>query len=1197
MRKILFSLFLLLSFSSFGQILEKSVTAVTKLETRGTFVFSSQTIPVLDLTYTQYGTTNVGPWHKVWTALDNYMRFSNDVGVTWHVLRIGGIVYDNGGGTDFVVPNSPITPGTKTKITYDAKGLVTAGDDATTDDIASVTNKRYVTDANLLIVNTPADGSHDGYLKKEDWTRFGDQSDYEYWTLKSGTSGSTTTDTIFTDIKGGLLYNQYAVENAKGIAATGWKVPSIEDFQTLREYIDPAGTNYYPGNAAGGPLKDDDPAYWTAPNTGATNEYGFNGRGNGIRHQTTGVFDLLKEMANYRTTTRVVGNPDPATAYVGALFYEYEGMDVQGWYPGPTTGVSVRLIKDSSPSGPSGTTGVYVGNNGASYPTIVIGTQEWLAADLAETKYRTGGTTIQTIKGGMLYNGFAIDSIANTGWHVPTSTEYLELANALGGVSVAGQKMKKPGIANWGGIDAGATNSSGFSAVGTGTRSETATFVNYQTATILWNGDMLNSFNRAVSQLSGTSNSFITSGPGAIYGNELEAGFSVRLVKDVTTIPYEGGTSTYTGNDGTVYRTVRIGTKEYTAENLIETKFVGGTDIPIVTSGAAWASMTTGAMCAFDNNSSTAVVTTGDAIPMITDNAAWAADVTGAMCAYNNDLTTVGAITTVNPGYGVNVYSKDTVEFIAGENIILSLDGKRLTISATSVPLNDTIVPSTKTKISYDKNGKVTAGADATTADIAPSTDRKYLTDAEKVVIGNTSGTNSGDNAVNTLYDTYINSFAASPSIGYQWTCNSLSGAGYWANTTTPMLFLGVWDANANSPAIADGSGVTGGYYIVGTPGTWNSIAFVSGDQVAYNGLIWQKITGTVYAGLTNNYVPKFDGSKFVNSKLTSNATGVGVNSATPTVLFEVAGTTATDAGVAGASFDPVFVLKSASGTPGIEFRATSASYNTLVGVNAGYKTSTGNRLTVFGDGALASNLVGNYVTVVGAGAAANSIAGRLTSVGYRSSYSLTTGVDNSVVGDAAAYSLTEGAGNSILGAYAAYSATSSSNNAIVGASGLYYNTTGSETVAMGAHAGTYYGSGVSHNTSSTQGVFLGARSRASSYGNTNEIVVGYNSIGHGSNTARWGNTDITNHYFSGKINSDVATGNAPFVVSSTTKVANLNVDQLDGLDSSAFVVWVTAPATKTSTGTVGMIAKDTNYFYICTATNVWKRIGMASNW
>ena len=49
-----------------------------------------------------------------------------------------------------VTANADITGATKTKITYDAKGLVTSGTDATTADIADSTNKRYVTDAQIL---------------------------------------------------------------------------------------------------------------------------------------------------------------------------------------------------------------------------------------------------------------------------------------------------------------------------------------------------------------------------------------------------------------------------------------------------------------------------------------------------------------------------------------------------------------------------------------------------------------------------------------------------------------------------------------------------------------------------------------------------------------------------------------------------------------------------------------------------------------------------------------------------------------------------------------------------------------------------------------------------------------------------------------------------------------------------------------
>jgi hypothetical protein len=65
---------------------------------------------------------------------------------------------------------------------------------------------------------------------------------------------------------------------------------------------------------------------------------------------------------------------------------------------------------------------------------------------------------------------------------------------------------------------------------------------------------------------------------------------------------------------------------------------------------------------------------------------------------------------------------------------------------------NSAITGATKTKITYDAKGLVTSGADATTADIADSTNKRYVTDAQLVVVGNTSGTNTGDNATNSQY-------------------------------------------------------------------------------------------------------------------------------------------------------------------------------------------------------------------------------------------------------------------------------------------------------------------------------------------------------------------------------------------------------------------------------------------------------------
>lgn len=63
----------------------------------------------------------------------------------------------------------------------------------------------------------------------------------------------------------------------------------------------------------------------------------------------------------------------------------------------------------------------------------------------------------------------------------------------------------------------------------------------------------------------------------------------------------------------------------------------------------------------------------------------------------------------------------------------------------TALQPNAPITGATKTKITYDADGLVTAGSDATTADISDSTNKRYVTDAQLTVIGNTSNVNSGD--------------------------------------------------------------------------------------------------------------------------------------------------------------------------------------------------------------------------------------------------------------------------------------------------------------------------------------------------------------------------------------------------------------------------------------------------------------------
>lgn len=61
----------------------------------------------------------------------------------------------------------------------------------------------------------------------------------------------------------------------------------------------------------------------------------------------------------------------------------------------------------------------------------------------------------------------------------------------------------------------------------------------------------------------------------------------------------------------------------------------------------------------------------------------------------------------------------------------------------------------------------------------------------------------------------------------------------------TVMEFKGTWNANTNSPTLADGSGNAGDVYLVSVAGSPDlgsgSITFAQGDWIIYNGTIWEK--------------------------------------------------------------------------------------------------------------------------------------------------------------------------------------------------------------------------------------------------------------------------------------------------------------------------------------------------------------------
>jgi hypothetical protein len=125
----------------------------------------------------------------------------------------------------------------------------------------------------------------------------------------------------------------------------------------------------------------------------------------------------------------------------------------------------------------------------------------------------------------------------------------------------------------------------------------------------------------------------------------------------------------------------------------------------------------------------------------------------------------------------------------------------------SKVDENAAITGATKTKITYDAKGLVTAGADATTADIAASTNKNYVTDAQLTVIGNTSGTNSGNQTLANTSDATSHTATLSATGG---SVKLVEGSGITLTTTGTSADGIITIASSSVGGIAIGDAVSG---------------------------------------------------------------------------------------------------------------------------------------------------------------------------------------------------------------------------------------------------------------------------------------------------------------------------------------------------------------------------------------------------
>jgi uncharacterized protein (TIGR02145 family) len=370
--------------------------------------------------------------------------------------------------------------------------------------------------------------------------------------------------------------------------------------------------------------------------------------------------------------------------------------------------------------------------DGNVYNTVQIGTQCWTQSNLKVSKYRNGDNIptglsnsdwSNTTSGayaiydndpvndglyGKLYNNYAVtDSrgLCPTGWHVPSDGEWTTLENHLGGASGAGGALKstamQPTPGGWYPPNAGATNSSGFTALPGGIRAYNGFFGSIINLGVWWSSSLSTMsyawLSTLYSNYGGNSDFYRDT-------NNRTLGVSVRCLKN--TLPHVNTTSVtsvtpstalVTGeaiSDGGDQNTIRgfcysntsnptisndttmngtgIGVYSGTLQNLTQlttyfirayaTNSVGtsyGSELnfttdsipglrcpgtPTVTDidGNVYNTVQIGTQCWTQSNLKVSKYRNGDNIPTGLSNSAWESATAGAYAIYNNDLVNDG---------------------------------------------------------------------------------------------------------------------------------------------------------------------------------------------------------------------------------------------------------------------------------------------------------------------------------------------------------------------------------------------------------------------------------------------------------------------------------------------------------------------------------------------------------------------------
>ena len=207
-------------------------------------------------------------------------------------------------------------------------------------------------------------------------------------------------------------------------------------------------------------------------------------------------------------------------------------------------------------------------------------------------------------------------------------------------------------------------------------------------------------------------------------------------------------------------------------------------------------------------------------------------------------VTSIGNVTSIAAGAITNtMIANPAVASLSGTNtgdqILPTL------ISLGAVASNVAITGATKTKLTYDAKGLVTAGTDATTADIAASTNKNYVTDAQAGVISNTTGTNTGDETVTT-----IKSKLGITTLTGSNTGDQINITGNAATVTTNANLTGGVTSVGNATTVITNANLTGGVTSVGNAATVVTNANLTGVVTSVG-----NVTSIAAGAITNTMI------------------------------------------------------------------------------------------------------------------------------------------------------------------------------------------------------------------------------------------------------------------------------------------------------------------------------------------------------